>query len=204
LGKFCFNSTCTFVSQKCIFIELSHFLRPYKLYWTTCRKVIFQFDIRYRYRRPSLIADFLYANSLIHIGKMVQLTIFQSKMDFLSGNSRFVVQNDGTYLLIITRETCISFEDYSNLCLFRRNLFHSIATYTEHPSLSKLSVWKCSNNSFFHTSALCMCAHDKYNFGIVQCSGFHIVICVPKCMGSQPVVRCIWCSIRLQKQKGKP
>ncbi len=28
-------------------------------------------------------------------------------MDFLSPNSRFAVQNDGTYLPQITRETCI-------------------------------------------------------------------------------------------------
>jgi hypothetical protein len=38
---------------------------------------------------------------------MVQNDNFQSKMDFLSENSRFDVQNDGTYLPKITRETCI-------------------------------------------------------------------------------------------------
>jgi hypothetical protein len=38
--------------------------------------------------------------------KWPKMTIFQSKMDFLSANSRFAVQNDGTYLLRITRETC--------------------------------------------------------------------------------------------------
>ncbi len=37
------------------------------------------------------------------------ITIFQSKMAFLSANSRFAVQNDGPYLPRITRETCISF-----------------------------------------------------------------------------------------------
>jgi hypothetical protein len=34
------------------------------------------------------------------------MSIFQLKMDFLSANSRFAVQNDGTYLPRITRETC--------------------------------------------------------------------------------------------------
>jgi hypothetical protein len=38
---------------------------------------------------------------------MVQNDIYQSKMNFLSANSRFAVQNDGTYLLRITRETCL-------------------------------------------------------------------------------------------------
>jgi hypothetical protein len=36
------------------------------------------------------------------------MTIFQSKMDFLSANSRFGDLNDGTYLPQITRETCIT------------------------------------------------------------------------------------------------
>ncbi len=39
--------------------------------------------------------------------KWPKVTLFQSKMDFLSANSRFAVQNDGTYLPRITRETCI-------------------------------------------------------------------------------------------------
>jgi hypothetical protein len=47
------------------------------------------------YRWASLFADFLSANSLIH---MVKMTIFQSKVDFLSANSRFWVKNGGTYL----------------------------------------------------------------------------------------------------------
>jgi hypothetical protein len=38
---------------------------------------------------------------------MVKGTILQSKMDILSANSRFAVQNDGTYKSRITRETCI-------------------------------------------------------------------------------------------------
>ncbi len=37
------------------------------------------------------------------------MTLFQSKMNFLSANSRFVVQNDWTYLPRITRETCKCF-----------------------------------------------------------------------------------------------
>ena len=36
------------------------------------------------------------------------MTIFSSKMDFLSANSGFAVQNDRTYLPRIMRETCIS------------------------------------------------------------------------------------------------
>jgi hypothetical protein len=38
--------------------------------------------------------------------KWPKMTIMQSKMDFLSANSRFAVQNDGMYLPRITRETC--------------------------------------------------------------------------------------------------
>ncbi len=38
--------------------------------------------------------------------KRPKMTLFQSKMDFLSVNSRFAVQNDRTYLPRITRETC--------------------------------------------------------------------------------------------------
>ncbi len=51
------------------------------------------------------------------------MTLFQSKMDFLSANSRFAVQNDGTYPPRITRETCTcffrhaysTFQDFSGL-----------------------------------------------------------------------------------------
>ncbi len=34
------------------------------------------------------------------------MTIIQSKIDFIFANSRFAVQNDGTYLARITTETC--------------------------------------------------------------------------------------------------
>ncbi len=34
------------------------------------------------------------------------MTLFQSKMDFSSANSRFAVQNDGTYLSQISRQNC--------------------------------------------------------------------------------------------------
>ena len=37
-----------------------------------------------------------------------KMTNFQTKMNFLSANSRFAVQNDRTYLPRITRETCTS------------------------------------------------------------------------------------------------
>ncbi len=60
-------------------------------------------------RRPLLFADFLFANSLIHIEKMVQNDNFPVKMDFLSANSRFVVRKDRMYLPPKTRETCTSF-----------------------------------------------------------------------------------------------
>ena len=41
------------------------------------------------------------------IQNWLKMTIFYSKMDFLSVNSEFAVQNDGTYLPWIKRETCI-------------------------------------------------------------------------------------------------
>jgi hypothetical protein len=44
---------------------------------------------------------------LFILAKMVKVSIFWSKMYFLSANSRFAVQNVGTYLPRITRETCI-------------------------------------------------------------------------------------------------
>ena len=34
------------------------------------------------------------------------MTMFQSKMEFLSVNSGFAVQNDGKYLPQITKDTC--------------------------------------------------------------------------------------------------
>ncbi len=41
-----------------------------------------------------------------HLKKWPKMTIFLSKMDFLSANSRFALKNDKTYLRQITRETC--------------------------------------------------------------------------------------------------
>ncbi len=38
--------------------------------------------------------------------KESKIAIFHSKMDFLPANSRFAVQNDGSYLPRITWETC--------------------------------------------------------------------------------------------------
>ncbi len=52
--------------------------------------------------RGLFICEFAYS----HWIRWSKMTIFQSKMDFLSANSRFAVQNDGTYLPRITRETC--------------------------------------------------------------------------------------------------
>ncbi len=46
------------------------------------------------------------------------MTLFQSKMDFLSANSRFAVQNDGTYLPRITRKACIYLNQMLLLLLF--------------------------------------------------------------------------------------
>ncbi len=60
----------------------------------------------FQYKRPLLITDFLFVNLPIHMEKLVKNDNFQSKMDFLSANSRFAVQNDGTYLPQITSESC--------------------------------------------------------------------------------------------------
>ncbi len=60
-----------------------------------------------QYRRLSLFAYFLFANSLIHIGKNDPKLQFSSqKRPFYL---RLAVQNDGTYLPRITRETCTLF-----------------------------------------------------------------------------------------------
>ncbi len=50
------------------------------------------------------ICEFAYS----HWQKMVQNDNTQIKNGFFSANSRFVVQNDGTYLPRISREPCIS------------------------------------------------------------------------------------------------
>ncbi len=50
-----------------------------------------------QYRRPSLLADFLSANSLIHIGKMVRYDNFQVKNGFLSANSRWLNVSTANY-----------------------------------------------------------------------------------------------------------
>ena len=71
--------------------------------------IIISYDIKdqnLHYRRPSLFADFLSANSIIPISKFVK------KIQFLSQKSSFyrqIPENDGTYLPQITRETCIYF-----------------------------------------------------------------------------------------------
>ncbi len=52
--------------------------------------------------RGLFTCEFVYS----HWKKWSKMTIFQSKIDFLSANSRFAVQNDGTYLPRITRDNC--------------------------------------------------------------------------------------------------
>jgi hypothetical protein len=54
--------------------------------------------------RGLFICEFVYS----HWKKWSKMIIFQSKMDFLSANSRFAVQKDGSYLPHKKRETCIS------------------------------------------------------------------------------------------------
>ena len=54
--------------------------------------------------RALLICELSYS----HRQNCSKLPIFQSKMDFLSANSVFAVQNDGSYLPRITRENCIA------------------------------------------------------------------------------------------------
>ena len=60
------------------------------------------------YRRPLLFADFLSANSLIYISKLIKNDNFLVKNGlFYLQIQDFPVQNDEMYLLRITRETCI-------------------------------------------------------------------------------------------------
>ncbi len=55
-----------------------------------------------------VIGGFFYLRiRLLILPKMVKMIIFKSKRNFLSENSRFAVQNGGTYLPQITRETCM-------------------------------------------------------------------------------------------------
>ncbi len=65
-------------------------------------------EMRKENKQPSLFLDFLSVNLLIHFGKKwTEMTIFQSKMDFLPANSRLLeIINDGTFLPRITRENC--------------------------------------------------------------------------------------------------
>ncbi len=58
---------------------------------------------------PRYLRTFYTQIRLSAFGKMVQND--KLPMDFLSANSRFAVHNDGTYLLRITRETCIIIND---------------------------------------------------------------------------------------------
>jgi hypothetical protein len=72
------------------------------------------------------------------------------KMDFLSGNSRFAVQNDGTYLPRITRETCSTKKKFSKIKFFCELKQQKIreppfAFFYLHPYLalfSKKKLWR--------------------------------------------------------------
>ncbi len=97
-----------------------------------------------QYRRPSLFADFLSVNSLISFEKWPKMTLFQSKMDFLSANSRFAVQNDRTYLPLITRETCITIKQGPNSQNFLRKI---CKIFLSSKCYSKVVV--CNRASFF-------------------------------------------------------
>ncbi len=77
-----------------------------KVSWTRSRLELYIYASQYS--RPSLFAEFFYLRiCLFTLKKVVQMAIFQSKIDFLFVNSRFGVLNDGTYLSRITRDTCI-------------------------------------------------------------------------------------------------
>jgi len=67
---------------------------------------------------------------LFTLDKMIQNDNFSVKMDLLSANSRFEVQNDGTYLPRITRETCIvkSAPNLINLGRFKEVAFKNRGT----------------------------------------------------------------------------
>ncbi len=61
------------------------------------------------------------------LAKMFKIGNFPVKMDLLSTITRYAVQNDGTYLPWITRETCIEDSGYSVyfwivILIFQRNL----------------------------------------------------------------------------------
>ncbi len=56
---------------------------------------------------PRYLRTFYLQICLFTFEKWPKMTLFQSKKDILSANSRFAVQNDRTYLSRITRETCI-------------------------------------------------------------------------------------------------
>ncbi len=85
------------------------------------------------YRRPSLFADFF---AYSHEKKMVKRDNFQSKLDFLSTNSRFAVQNDGTYKPRITRETCIANILCQGFAVFGLKVFFLILDWL-------ILNWKC-------------------------------------------------------------
>jgi hypothetical protein len=74
--------------------------------------------------RGLFIFEFAYSHRQI----CFKITIFQSKLDFLSANSRFAVQNGGPNLPRITRETCILllYMLYSTIYKPVQSCFHSI------------------------------------------------------------------------------
>ena len=94
---------------------------------------------RLQYRRPSLFADFLSANSLIHIGKIGRKCLFS--ILFLV----FEVQNEGTYLPHITRETFTFFSNVLFVCLFAFLIIFSFSRLSHR----KGKIWKSFETSFF-------------------------------------------------------
>ena len=69
-----------------------------------------------------------------------KMTIFQSKMDFLSANSRFAVKNVRTYLPRITRETCIIIAAMTVECTF------AMGDHLNYPNVFN-TLW--SNNPYY-------------------------------------------------------
>ncbi len=93
--------------------------------------------------RRFFICEFAYSDWK----KLSAMLIFQSKVEFLSANSRFAVQNDRTYLPRITRETCMR---NSQICELSRKMASMKVTRIEinfkiklgHARLWLKLIWK--------------------------------------------------------------
>ena len=73
----------------------------------------FWFQINVRTGSPRYCGLFTYEFASSHWQNWSKMPILKSKKDFLSANSVFAVQNDGTYLSRITRETCTLHVNFS-------------------------------------------------------------------------------------------